>query len=83
MKGESGEAYNVANEKTYISIRAMAELLRAEFNPNSKVVLDLHDDMGYAPVTKLNLGTNKLRGLGWEPRYGLKEMFRRLIDSML
>lgn len=45
LKGEAGEAYNVANEMTYITIREMAELLCAEFNPSCKVVLDLHNDM--------------------------------------
>lgn len=82
LKGEAGEAYNVANQKTYISIREMAEFLCAEFNPNCKVVLDLHNDMGYAPVTKLNLSTDKLRALGWSPKYGLKDMFDRLINSI-
>jgi len=82
LKGEAGEAYNVANEKTYISIRHMAEFLCSEFNPNCKVVLDLHDDMGYAPVTKLNLSADKLQALGWSPKYGFKEMFDRLINSI-
>lgn len=82
LKGEAGEAYNVANEMTYITIREMAELLCAEFNPSCKVVLDLHNDMGYAPVTKLNLSTDKLRALGWRPRFGLKEMFDKLISSI-
>ena len=82
LKGEAGEAYNVANEMTYITIREMAELLCAEFNPSCKVVLDLHNDMGYAPVTKLNLSTDKLRALGWRPRFGLKEMFDKLITSI-
>lgn len=82
LKGEAGEAYNVANEKTYISIREIAELLCEEFNSNSKVVLDLHDDMGYAPVTKLHLSAAKLEALGWKPRFGLKEMFAKLIKSI-
>lgn len=82
LKGESGEAYNVANEKTYIPIREMAEFLCVEFNPNCKVVLDLHDDMGYAPVTKLNLSSENLRSLGWKPSYGLRDMFDRLIESI-
>lgn len=82
FKGEAGEAYNVANEGTYITIREMAEFLCAEFNPSCKVVLDLHNDMGYAPVTKLNLSTDKLRALGWRPRFGLKEMFDKLITSI-
>lgn len=82
LKGEAGEAYNVANEGTYITIREMAEFLCAEFNPKCKVVLDLHNDMGYAPVTKLNLSTDKLRRLGWGTSYSLKEMFERLIRSI-
>ena len=37
--------------------------------------------MGYAPVTKLNLSTEKLTELCWSPKYGLKDMFGRLIES--
>ena len=33
MKGNSGEAYNVANEDTYISVRDMAEFVQKNFNP--------------------------------------------------
>ncbi len=82
LKGTSGEAYNVANEETYISIRKMAELLCKEFNPSGKVVIELHPEMCYAPVTKLRLSTAKLHALGWRPRYGLQEMYGRLIKSM-
>ena len=78
-----GEAYNVANEDTYISIRDMAEFVQKNFNPEHKVVIQKRDDMGYAPVTKLRLNTQKLRDLGWSPRYGLKEMYGDLIYSML
>jgi len=82
IKGEKGEAYNVANPDTYISIKGMAEFLRDNFNPNIKVTVELHPEMGYAPVTKLNLSSEKLMNLGWKPQYGLKEMFDRLIKSM-
>ena len=81
-KGNSGEAYNVANEKTYISIRDMAEFVQKNFNPEYKVVIQKRDDMGYAPVTKLRLSTQKLRDLGWSPRYNLKDMFSNLIVDM-
>ena len=33
LRGKDGEAYNVANEDTYISIREMAELVASTFNP--------------------------------------------------
>lgn len=79
LKGQSGEAYNVANPDTYISIRDLAEFLRQHFNPSIEVCFELDDNMGYAPVTKLCLSTEKLGNLGWRPQYDLKEMFERLI----
>ncbi len=80
LNGESGEAYNVANENTYISARDMAIYLRDNFNSSIKVRIETNDNMGYAPITKLRLSTKKLKALGWQPRYDLKEMFKRLID---
>lgn len=82
LKGEKGEAYNVANSNTYISIREMAEFLRENFNPKIKVLIEEHPEMGYAPVTRLNLSTIKLESLGWSPKYDLKEMYEKLITSM-
>lgn len=81
LRGEKGEAYNVANQETYISIKDMANFLCTHFNPKLKVVVEEHPEMGYAPVTKLNLSTEKLRSIGWLPRYGLYEMFDRLIKG--
>ena len=81
-EGISGEAYNVANEETYISIKEMAEFIQKNFNPEHKVVIQKRDDMGYAPVTKLRLSTQKLRDLGWSPRYGLYEMYESLIKEL-
>lgn len=83
LKGANGEAYNVANQDTYISIRELAEFLRDNFNPNIKVIIDEHPEMGYAPVTKLNLSANKLLGLGWKPVNGLKDMFAKLITTII
>ncbi|MBO4403624.1 MAG: NAD(P)-dependent oxidoreductase [Bacteroidales bacterium] len=82
LKGQKGEAYNVANDETYITIRDMAEFLRERFNPNIKVLVESHPEMGYAPETKLHLSAKKLKELGWKPRYGLFEMFGRLMASL-
>lgn len=82
LKGENGEAYNVANQDTYISIRNMAEFLRDNFNPQIDVRVESHPEMGYAPVTKLHLSSEKLMGLGWPPRYDLKDMYKKLIESI-
>ena len=82
QKGESGEAYNIANKHSYISIRDMAYLVRDVFNPNINVVISPKENQGYAPETKLRLDTNKMEALGWKPQFDLNTMFLRLIESM-
>lgn len=82
LRGEKGEPYNVANQDTYISIRAMAEFLRDNFNPKIKVIIEEHPEMGYAPMTRLHISSEKLMSLGWKPKHDLKEMYIRLIDSL-
>ena len=79
LKGANGEAYNVANEDTYISAKGIADYLKTNFNPNIQVKVELGDNFGYAPPTKLRLSSAKLRSLGWQPQYGLKEIFQSLI----
>lgn len=82
LKGHNGEAYNVANPETYISIRQLAEYLCKEFNPNVKVITALDSTLGYAPVTRLHLSSDKLISLGWRLRVQLYDMFYKLIESI-
>ncbi len=82
LKGDPGEAYNVANESTYISARGMAEFLKSNFSPDINIHIRLDDSQGYAPPTLHRLSTKKLESLGWIPQFGLKEIFERLIDSI-
>lgn len=82
LRGKSGEAYNVANESTYISIIDMARLVCKTFNPALRPVVELKEGMGYSAPTKLRLSASKIMALGWKPRYNLEEMFSRLINSL-
>lgn len=82
LRGNSGDAYNVANEETYISAREMAEFVRDNINKSTTVKVELNENMGYAPVSKLNLSSAKLQNLGWKAKYGLKEIFERLIEYL-
>ncbi|HFI0453919.1 TPA: NAD-dependent epimerase/dehydratase family protein [Streptococcus suis] len=85
IKGQSGQAYNVANENTYVSIYDMAELVcQLDENNICTVNIDLQDinQLGYNPTVKISLQTNKLRELGWKPTVNLKDMFQSLISSM-
>jgi UDP-glucuronate decarboxylase len=79
FKGSSGEAYNVANPKTYISIRDIAILLCKVF-PESKLVQKIKDNHNYAPDTKLRLNTSKIESLGWKSKVNIKDMFLNLIE---
>lgn len=80
LHGADGEAYNVANASTFISIHDMAEFMIREFNPQCHLTVNVKENMGYAPVTILRLNTEKLENLGWKPLYNLKNMYAKLID---
>ena len=62
--------------------RAILEFVRDNINNSINVKVELNDNMGYAPVSKLKLSPAKLRGLGWKPKYGLKEIFHRLVKYL-
>lgn len=80
LKGETGSAYNVANEDTYISVKGLAEYLRDHFNPSITVKVEINEKMGYAPETKLRICTDKLKALGWTPKYNLHSILSRIIS---
>lgn len=82
--GITGNAYNIANMNTTISIYKMAELF-CSISKNINIKLDLTEDasqLGYNPIVKLQLDTTKLQSIGWTPSVDLIEMINRLITSM-
>ena len=84
-KGARGEAYTVANEDTYCTIREMAELLIAAHpESGSKLVIDTTDAAvrGFAPPFQMKLDSSPLRALGWRPQVGLVEMYDRMMAEM-
>lgn len=80
LKGMSREAYNVANDETYISARGIVEYLQKNFFSTINVMIDNRDNELYAPETKQRLCTEKLKSLGWEPLISKYDMFNRLIN---
>ena len=85
LNGENGEAYNISNPETSMTIREMAELVASEIcNGEIKVTVNVPKDIetrGYAPDVDFILNVDKLKALGWSPKYGLHEMYRRLITD--
>ena len=80
LNGQSGEAYNVADERTYCSIAEMAE--RVASNAGISVEYDIQDAAtnGFLQTLFMNLDTSALRSLGWQAGgYSLVEMFNRML----
>lgn len=85
LLGENAQAYNVVNEETHTTIGEMAKMVAQKLASKPiQVVFDIPEGnaFGYAQDTKLRLSARKLRALGWEPKVGLEEAYRRMMGSM-
>ena len=72
LKGAKGEAYNVADAQSNISIRELAELLATA--EKRQVVFDIDEANGNTtPITCATFSTEKLARLGWQPRTAIAE----------
>lgn len=66
LKGECGEAYNIADAESNISIRELAETIASI--GGKRVVIDIPDadeKRGFNPVSKSVFSTEKVESLGW------------------
>jgi len=83
LNGKNGEAYNIANPAATVTVKEMANTVAQVLgNGKSSVVINIPEDAekyGYAPATKIHLNVDKLKALGWIPKYGLDEMYQRMI----
>ncbi len=85
VKGARGEAYNIVNPDTAMSIIDMAKMvadLLEDSKINVRIELDDPAKYGYNPKLKCLLNSDKLQQLGWKPEVGLKDMYIRMIKSM-
>ena len=85
LKGKNGQAYNIVNEESTMTIRQMAELVAEKVAKGSiSVRYDIPESniYGYAAPTKNRLSSRKLCSLGWKPTYGMEDMYRRMIEYM-
>lgn len=84
LKGEKGEAYNVANEESNVTIKHLAEII-AEITCK-KVSFDFPSEIekrGATPITKAIFDTSKLEKLGWSPKFSLRTGLYNTIHSIL
>lgn len=82
LKGKRGDAYNVADASSNISIRNLAEMV-AEIG-NREVFMDVpvdNEKKGYNPVTKSVFATEKLESLGWCIKGTMREKMNATIQE--
>ena len=82
LKGQGGEAYNVADATSNISIRQLAEMVADIVG--REVIVDVPADdekKGYNPVTKSVFVTEKLESLGWCIKGTMREKMNATIQE--
>ena len=83
LKGDSGNAYNIADESGDIMLKDLASIIAGY--ADRKVVFELPDDVekaGYSTATKARLAGSKIRKLGWKPRYNIRDGIIRTIEIL-
>lgn len=72
LKGKTGEAYNISDQDSDITLKDLAIIL-ANLTGN-KVISDLpssNEAKGYSKATKAVLNSEKLKAIGWRPKYSI------------
>lgn len=83
LTGETGQAYNLADERSNIRLKDLAKI--AADHVGTKVVFDLPDETerrGYSNSSKALLDAEKLRALGWKAGYDIGTGIRETIDIL-
>ena len=82
LKGTSGEAYNIADSTSALTIKQLAEML-ADIG-HCKVIMDVpsnQEKTGYNPVTKSVFSIDKLERLGWKVSGTMKEKMTTTVKA--
>lgn len=80
LLGESGEAYNIAEERGDIQLRDLAAIVAGTVGTKVKFELpDAVEAAGYSAATKARLDGRKLQALGWKSRYDIRSGIERTI----
>lgn len=83
LKGENGEAFNIADEKSDIMLKDLAAVI-ADI-AGKKVIFEIPDAVeaaGYSTATKARLEGSKLKKLGWIAKYDIRSGMERTIKIL-
>lgn len=84
LKGESGNAYNIADEKSNVTIREFAEMIAHACG--REVIFDMPSEIearGFNKVSKSVFSTAKLTQLGWCIEGTINDKIKRTINELL
>lgn len=74
LKGESGEAYNVADETMEYSVKQIATIVCEQYGSILEYAVSSDKSNGYLPILEMKLDNEKLKKLGWYPQVDLKDI---------
>ena len=83
LKGNSSEAYNIADPKSNMSIKELAEMIASI--GNKKVIISSptqEDGKGFNPVKESLFSTKRLQRLGWTTNGTMYDKIRFTIDEV-
>ncbi|MBE5876037.1 MAG: NAD-dependent epimerase/dehydratase family protein [Lachnospiraceae bacterium] len=81
--GQSGEAYNIADVRSDITLKDLAQLLAYE--AGTRVIFELPDAVekaGYSTATKAILDASKMEGLGWMAQTHIEEGLAKTVQIL-
>lgn len=82
-KGVRGKAYNIANSKSVITIRELAELIAAKANVAIQYEeADQKEKKGFSDIMHAVLNSGALEELGWRPNYDIYEGIDRTLSIL-
>ena len=84
LKGEKGEAYNIADKDSVLTIRELAEKI-AEFSGSCVIAKEPTEDevKQFTNIQHAVFDTSKIEALGWKCRYGIDENIASVIKTLL
>ncbi|MNC69479.1 GDP-L-fucose synthase [compost metagenome] len=84
LAGATGQAFNIANKDSIITIRSMAELI-ADACGRKIVVAPPSSpaSSGYSTVSRSVLNASKLEGLGWQALFSMEQGIKQTVSILM
>lgn len=81
LKGNNGEAYNIADSKSDITLKELATIIAED--SGTKVTFEFPDAIeqsGYSKATKAIMNSEKLQKLGWKAHWSIREGIKETLS---